>query len=155
MPCSAPPTATNGRHCGACTACCIHLPLEEGVLGPQAKPAGVPCPHVGPLGCRGHQRRPLWCAKFQCWWLSEPAWPAAWRPDRSGLLCVSEDPDRRLRRVRVYEIRPAALAEPLAGQLLAALKPCASIELVPLAGRHAGGQHADPPGACQPHRMAG
>lgn len=155
MRCSDPPTATHGRHCGACTACCIHLPLAEGVLGPEAKPAGVPCRHVGPLGCRRHQRRPAWCAQFQCWWLSEPAWPAAWRPNRSGLLCVPQGFDRRSGRVRVYEIRPHALDDPVAPALLAALEACASVELVPFASGTAWEAETEAQGPCLAQRMAG
>lgn len=155
MTCTDPPTATQRRHCGACTACCIYLPIAEGVLGPEPKPAGVPCRHVGPLGCRRHQRRPTWCAKFQCWWLSEPAWPDAWRPDRSGLLCVPENSDRRSGRVRVYEIRPEALQQPVAAPLLAALELCASVELVPLAASTDWESETGLPAPCLLQRMAG
>lgn len=152
---SDPPTVTQGRHCGACTACCIYIPIAEGVLGPEPKPAGVPCRHVGPLGCRRHQRRPAWCAKFRCWWLGEPAWPAAWRPDKSGLLCVPEDLQRRSGRVRVYEIRPGALEGPMANALLAALELCAAVELVAFAPCRDWESESDPHLPCLPRRMAG
>ncbi len=149
------PTANNDRHCGACTACCVYLPLAEGVLGPQPKPAGVPCRHVGPLGCRRHQRRPTWCAKFRCAWLIEPAWPAQWRPDRSGLLCVPEDLEHPAGRIRVYEIRPGAFDEPTGAQLLAALGSWASVELIGFAAGSGGLAQVDPFLTLQPHRLAG
>jgi hypothetical protein len=106
------------RHCGSCTACCLHLPIPEGLTGDDGKPAGVPCPHAGVLGCRCYERRPAACAEFSCTWLEDVRWPAAWRPDRCGLLCLREEIDDGMTAAAVYEIQPDALQQPPASQIL-------------------------------------
>ncbi|MCR4411732.1 MAG: hypothetical protein NUV77_04820 [Thermoguttaceae bacterium] len=121
------PAPDQGRHCGACTACCTHLPVPAGILGPWGKPAGVPCRHVGPLGCRCYDRRPAMCIEFRCAWLADPGWPAAWRPDRSGLLCLREMLDCGLPGGLVYEVRSQALASPIASQILDEIQRTTSV----------------------------
>jgi len=100
------------RHCGACTACCTCLPLAEGAGNPGAKRARVPCPRVGALGCRRYARRPRACVDFVCAWLGDPTWPNAWRPDRSGLLCLRQTLEGHLPAAVIHEIRAGALAKP-------------------------------------------
>ena len=110
------------RRCGACTACCTHLPISSGQVGPGPKPAGVRCPHLGYAGCRIYMRRPRLCANFRCDWHRNQSWPQSWRPDRSGLLCLSEEIRKGLPAALVYEIRNAALETPSAAAILEQLK---------------------------------
>jgi len=124
-----------GRHCGACTACCTHLPMPEGVVIPGAKPAGVACPYVEALGCRNYARRPRICAEFHCAWLRDTTWPGSWRPDRSGLLCLRETLEEDLPAAAVYEILPGALERPGAAAILDVLRECTDMTVVIEYGR--------------------
>jgi len=110
------------RRCQSCTACCIHLPIPAGIVGPDDKPPGAPCPHVDGCGCRVYARRPHVCDEFACAWLKSPDWPEAWRPDRSGLMCLCEELDPGLFASAVYEVRPGALRKPLALQIIERLR---------------------------------
>jgi len=78
------------RNCGSCTACCIHLPIPAGEVGQGAKPAGMACLHLSRRGCAIYEQRPQLCANFGCVWHQDEIWPASWRPDQSGLLCLRE-----------------------------------------------------------------
>lgn len=110
------------RICGSCTACCTHLPLFGGE---------GPCPHAGALGCRIYSRRPEPCARFACQWLRDPLWPAPWRPDRAGLLCLREVIEGAVAAAEVYEICPGALKRPEAAEILKALaRTAATISIV-------------------------
>ena len=124
------------RACGDCTACCTHLPIPAGIVGPAAKLAGAPCHHLSKSGCGIYDDRPAVCARFRCAWLAATDWPAAWRPDQSGLLCLREIlPDGKPGAL-VQETRPGALLEPEAKDILLALMhSCAVVVVVGPDGR--------------------
>jgi hypothetical protein len=120
----------NQRMCGDCTACCTWLPIPEGVVGGRAKPPGVACPHLSDSGCGIYCRRPVICEHFYCAWLATDNWPDAWRPDRSGLLCLHEIlPDGKPGSL-VLEIRPGALLAPQAKDILLALMRISAVVVV-------------------------
>lgn len=110
------------RDCGPCTACCTHLPIPAGAIGPGRKPAGVVCPHRCATGCRIYTRRPRLCVDFRCAWLSDESWPPPWQPVRSGLMCLREELDDGLPAAAVYEIRPGALQAPPAPAIMEELQ---------------------------------
>lgn len=72
-----------GRVCGDCTACCTHLTVNSPDF---AKPAGVPCVHLGAGGCTIHAVRPTICRTWFCVWRRFADLGDELRPDRSGLL---------------------------------------------------------------------
>jgi len=113
---------SGARRCGACKACCTYLPIPSGQVGADAKPAGVDCPHLGADGCRIYMRRPRLCADFRCDWHRNRSWPQNWRPDISGLLCLSEEIHKGLPAALVYEIRHSALETPSAAAIIERLK---------------------------------
>ena len=119
------------RACGDCTACCTHLPIGEGVVGAEAKPSGVACPHLASRGCGIYDDRPVVCSRFRCAWLAAKNWPEAWRPEQSGLLCLREMlPDGKPGAL-VQEIRSGALLAPQAPDILLALmRTCAVVVVV-------------------------
>jgi hypothetical protein len=114
-------TLSNEHLCGDCHACCIHLPISANEVSTKAKPAGVKCPHLADHGCQVYSRRPSACRQFQCVWRMEPSWPLAWRPERSGLLCLREEIDNGVSAALVYEIEPGALTRPTTEPILAKL----------------------------------
>ena len=132
-PCSSPAGVAQGaplgsvRRCGSCNACCTHLPIPEGLVSPGAKPAGIPCPHVGARGCRVYARRPRMCVEFACAWFRDPTWPAAWRPDRSGLMCLREMLEPGLPAAAVYEIAFGALDRPENCDILSELRATTAV----------------------------
>lgn len=113
--------------CGDCQACCTYLPIAAGEVCTNAKPAGVDCPHLGHQGCGIYPRRPEICRRFRCVWHMEPSWPQAWRPDRSGLLCLCEEIDDGLSAALVYEIERDAIARPTTESILAKLKESTAV----------------------------
>ena len=81
------PEPLPNKACGECTACCVHLAIDDPAL---KKPADVPCLHmILGSGCAIHPRHPETCRTWHCGWrflqLSE-----AMRPDRAGILLVPE-----------------------------------------------------------------
>lgn len=94
------------------------------------KAAGVPCTNMAAGGCRKYAFRPKACRDFLCAWLADPAWPEAWRPDRSGLLCLREELDTGVVGAAVYETIPGALRSPNAEQILHALYETTAILVV-------------------------
>ena len=106
------------RTCGSCTACCTHLPIPANVVSAPPKAAGESCPHLCKAGCVIYQDRPAICARFQCAWLANLDWPEEWRPEQSGLLCLRELMDDGSPAALVSEIRPGALLEPIAQEIL-------------------------------------
>lgn len=113
--------------CGDCHACCIHLPIPAGKVCGNAKPAGAECVHLRKHGCQIYQERPTTCRQFTCAWLSEPSWPLAWRPERSGLLCLREEIDNGVAAALVYEIQPDAIARPTTRAILERLKESTAV----------------------------
>jgi len=67
-------------------------------------------------------QRPRLCANFRCAWHRNQSWPQSWRPDRSGLLCLSEEIRQGLPAALIYEIRKAALEAPPAAAIIEQLK---------------------------------
>jgi len=58
------------------------------------------------------------CVEFTCAWFRDPTWPAAWRPDRSGLMCLREMLEPGLPAAAVYEIAAGGLDRPENGDVL-------------------------------------
>jgi len=81
------PQPLPGRECGACTACCVDMEVNDPDL---VKPDRVPCPHMlAGTGCAIHERLPVTCRNWFCGWrflnLSD-----AMRPDLCGVLLAPE-----------------------------------------------------------------
>lgn len=77
------------RSCGDCRACCVLLAV------PGHKPAKEQCPDQAPRGkpgCRRYATRPSACSDYTCEWLRSEALPAAWRPDRLGVIFDKLEP---------------------------------------------------------------
>jgi hypothetical protein len=73
-----------GRECGPCTACCVHLTIDEPTL---RKPRGVPCPNLQADGlCCIYDDRPNTCRSFFCGWRRLRFVRESLRPDRSDVL---------------------------------------------------------------------
>lgn len=73
-----------GRECGACTACCVTLTIDEPGL---RKPADVPCANLSPGGgCGIYALRPSVCRTWYCAWRKLAQLPDELRPDISGVL---------------------------------------------------------------------
>lgn len=109
------------RACGDCNACCVRLAIPAGVVGNLPKRECEPCPLLGARGCSVYPSRPSLCRDFACSWLKQDDWPPEWRPDRMGLLCISEMVGESLLGALVYELRPEALRTEDAARLLARL----------------------------------
>ena len=79
------PDPIAGRECGACTACCVEMAVDDPAL---KKPANQACPHMRG-GCAIHDHLPETCRHWYCGWrflnLSD-----AMRPDRSRILLSPE-----------------------------------------------------------------
>jgi hypothetical protein len=110
--------SSDDRHCGACTACCVHLTIPAGLAEASPKPSGIPCPHAGALGCRIHARRPRVCVEFACGWLRNALWPPHWRPDRCGILCLEDTAPSGTACATLVEIQPGALHRADAQEIL-------------------------------------
>jgi len=81
------PDPTPGRGCGACTACCVEIAIDDPEL---QKPDHVACVHMrAGQGCTIHDRLPKTCRNWYCGWrfltLSE-----AMRPDLSHVMLAPE-----------------------------------------------------------------
>lgn len=74
----------HGRGCGACTACCEVLTIDDPAL---RKPANVLCAHCTPgRGCGIYDTRPATCRDWHCGWRSLAWLDEACRPDLWGVL---------------------------------------------------------------------
>ncbi len=124
------------RQCGACMACCVHLPIPAGKIGPEEKPSGHRCPQLCQTGCGIYVRRPKMCVDFRCTWLSDPTWPEPLRPDRSGLLCLREMLADGVPAALVYEMRTGVLQTPEAVKILAELQRTTAVIVIIDAGQH-------------------
>ena len=113
---------TSANTCGDCSACCTHLLIPAGDVGPGRKPAGIPCRNSTAAGCRVYGRRPKTCVDFACAWLADTNWPESWRPDHSGLLCLRAEIEPGIPAAAVYELRPGALQPTVAAEILTELK---------------------------------
>src|SRR5688572_21923922 len=71
------------RQCGACTACCHVLEIDDPQL---KKAAGTLCSHCSG-GCSIYAQRPKVCRDWLCMWREFPSLlDESWRPDRCGVL---------------------------------------------------------------------
>jgi hypothetical protein len=61
------------------------------------------------------------CAAFTCVWLRGNEWPAHWRPDRVGLMCLCETLSEDMPAAAVYEVQPDALLRPDANEIIDSL----------------------------------
>lgn len=96
---------TESRQCGACTACCHVLEIDDPEL---QKPAGVLCRHCD-KGCVIYDRRPKVCRDWLCMWREFPGLlDESWRPDRSGVLMRMAEVDDSDIQVPYFEILDAA-----------------------------------------------
>lgn len=83
-------TLVPGRACGACTACCFELTIDDPAL---QKPARETCVHCVAEGCAIYADRPQDCRAWFCAWRRIADLPDALRPDVCGLLpCLVENP---------------------------------------------------------------
>ena len=118
-------TLVPGRECGACTACCFELTIDD----PQMrKPPRQTCVHCVAEGCAIYEARPADCRAWFCAWRRIADLPDHLRPDRCGLLaCLIENPGAENPLQRLYLIvqwldgRPIAKSE-AADELLAAMR---------------------------------
>jgi len=78
-----------GRECGACTACCFEITIDDPQL---KKPPRQTCVHCVVDGCGIYESRPEDCRSWFCAWRRIADLPEYLRPDSSGLLaCVVEN----------------------------------------------------------------
>jgi hypothetical protein len=117
----------SARSCGECQACCIHLPIPAGHVCINKKPAGVACPQLADHGCGNYDDRPETCRQFRCAWFCETTWPAQWRPDRSGLLCLREEIDDGVPAAVAYEIELGAIERSTTAAILAQLQQSTAV----------------------------
>ncbi len=115
------PLLRPARSCQGCTACCMWLPIPAGYVSQTEKPAKVACPWLKKGGCRIYPRRPSICQQFACTWLKQIDWPADWRPDHSGLLCLTEHIVSGISGSAVYEMMPGRLTTPLGQAIVSAV----------------------------------
>jgi hypothetical protein len=124
-------TKTTQVHaCGNCAACCTHLLIPAGDVGPGAKPAGVRCVNLTSAGCRIYGCRPETCVKFSCAWLGDTEWPESWRPERSELLCLRAEIEKDRPAAAIYELEPDALQSSIAADILSELKRTTTVVAV-------------------------
>ena len=84
-------SAPISNSCGSCTVCCHSLRMIE-----LDKPAGTLCKHCLPgKGCGIYETRFDICRTFLCGWRLVPQLGEEWRPDRSGVLMLSQDKDKQ------------------------------------------------------------
>lgn len=72
------------KECGACTACCILLPVTE-----INKPRNVLCEHCE-VGCSIYKDRPQSCVEFNCAYLQADNAPESLRPDKCGIMFIKK-----------------------------------------------------------------
>src|SRR5471030_90014 len=75
--------------CGDCAVCCFALRVDE-----LAKPAGMLCQNCTGKGCGIYETRFDICKGFLCGYRLLPALGDAWRPDRSGVLIMTVEPEQ-------------------------------------------------------------
>jgi|SRR5665213_511720 len=76
-----------GNDCGSCTVCCMALRVID-----LDKEAGRTCKHCLPgKGCGIYETRFEVCRGFLCGWRLVPQLGEAWRPDKSGILMLTQE----------------------------------------------------------------
>lgn len=119
------------RACGDCTICCTELTVNTPEF---AKPAGIPCIHLGERGCGIHAVRPRICRTWFCAWRRVASLPDAARPDRSGLLVSLNFVDRPktcLEGVSIH-VRMLAGSDAIANGMAATVLDAVCHQLVPV-----------------------
>jgi hypothetical protein len=90
------------RSCGACTACCDAVGVEE--LG---KSEFTQCKHLCATGCAIYKKRPGQCRDYMCSWRA--LWTPndeSWRPDHLGVIFdVHEEGMGGLPAIRCWQLR--------------------------------------------------
>jgi hypothetical protein len=114
-----------GRDCGACTACCVEITIDDPML---SKAPRTTCLHCAANGCSIYATRPDVCRSWFCAWRRSADLPDRLSPDRCGLLAsVVENPAADNPLARLYIIvqwldeRPIAKSRE-ADDLLAAMR---------------------------------
>jgi hypothetical protein len=114
-----------GRACGACTACCFEITIDDLQM---QKPPRQTCMHCVSAGCAIYADRPGDCRTWFCAWRRIADLPDHLSPDRCGLLaCLVENHGAENPLQRLYLIVQWLGAQPIvkseaADQLLAALR---------------------------------
>lgn len=104
------PILAQGRECGECDACCVHLKIKEPAT--IAHEAHVDCCRLGDDGCTEYAARPETCVRFKCLWLTGFGDDVD-RPDIIGVIFhLNEEPVNGLpiMYVAANETREGALA---------------------------------------------
>jgi hypothetical protein len=79
-----------GNDCGSCTVCCMALRVID-----LDKEAGSYCKHCLPgKGCGIYETRFEVCRGFLCGWRLVPQLGEEWRPDKSGILMLTQAVDQ-------------------------------------------------------------
>ncbi len=114
-----------GRECGACTACCFEITIDD----PQMhKPPRQTCVNCVAEGCAIYADRPQDCRTWFCLWRRLSDLPDALSPDRCGMMaCLVENPSAESPLQRLYVIAQWLDGQPItrsdeADTLLAALR---------------------------------
>lgn len=72
------------RECGACTVCCVALPIDSEEI---QKAPGIACRHCqSGGGCGVYETRPNVCRIYHCGWRQMRELDETWRPDLSDVL---------------------------------------------------------------------
>lgn len=91
-----------GRDCGACTACCVEIAIDDPAL---TKPAGVRCDHCVDAGCAIYADRPADCRSWYCGWRRLAELPDDLRPDACGIMaCLMERTGEANPLLRLYVV---------------------------------------------------
>jgi hypothetical protein len=72
-----------GRECGACTACCFEIDIDDPAL---RKPARQLCDNCVDAGCAIYDTRPQDCRSWYCGWRRIAELSDDFRPDRAGIM---------------------------------------------------------------------
>jgi hypothetical protein len=114
-----------GRECGACTACCFEITIDDPVL---AKSPRTLCTHCTAQGCAIYAERPMDCRRWFCAWRRVACLPDHLSPDKCGLMAtVVENAEAENPLARLYIVVQWLNDQPIvqsaaADELLAALR---------------------------------
>jgi hypothetical protein len=114
-----------GRECGACTACCFEITIDDPML---AKPPRELCVHCTAQGCSVYTARPADCRSWFCAWRRMAALPDHLNPGACGMMAtVVENPEAENPLARLYIVVQWLNGQPItksaaADELLAAMR---------------------------------
>lgn len=131
IPNSADTTGENvPRECGGCGVCCTAMNVPE-----LNKPAGRSCVHQTAAGCGNYERRPEVCRVWHCMWIRDDGrvFTDAQRPDRLGLFFTATEANAisGAQVIVGHQVRPGAVDEPEARQVLTYLRQFAPVRVLP------------------------